>query len=108
MIISIFRFLNFFGLAVLLGGLANQFSDKNKKITKAILHGSMTQLATGIILTGIKGSDVNHFKVTIKLCLLLPIVFLVVKNKSKTLSNNSYYFLLILSIFITGIAAIWK
>lgn len=71
--------LHFIGLAGIVGGWISTI--KAPHVNKAILHGAILQVVTGILLVGLRemqdGADpLNHMKIGIKL--LIAIVILVV------------------------------
>ena len=76
--------IHFIGLASLLGGFLVQMGAPQRGINLAMFHGALTQLVTGLILVGMRESDIvegedplNTTKITIKLTVAL-IVFVVV------------------------------
>ena len=72
--------LHIIGIASLLGGFLLQMKAmgaKEAKVVPAILHGALTMLVTGVLLTGVveMGDDpVNHAKIGIKLVVLVAIL----------------------------------
>lgn len=75
--IKLVLILHFIGLAGIIGGWIA--TVKAPQVNKAILHGSILQVVTGLLLVGfneMNDADVNHMKIGIKL--VLAIVILVV------------------------------
>lgn len=91
--IKIVLILHFIGLAGIIGGWIA--TVKAPQINKAILHGSILQVVTGILLVGLNemnDADLNHMKIGIKL--LIAIVILVVaiigvRKEAKTPGSTS-------------------
>ncbi|TQL47518.1 hypothetical protein FB562_0581 [Homoserinimonas aerilata] len=87
--------LHFIGLASLLGGFLTQmksFKTKSAVINPAILHGALTQLVTGLLLTGLAemgDGDVNHMKIGIKLLVVVVIYVLALVNRKKKPVSNA-------------------
>ena len=73
--------LHFIGLASLLGGFLVQMSSSEKGVNRAMLHGALTQLVTGVIMVGLAESgavdeDLNMTKIGVKLIVVLVITLL--------------------------------
>ncbi len=81
--------LHFIGLAALLGGWLVQMSSPTKVVNPAMLHGSLTQLVTGLAMVGLAETaladeeDINHAKIAAKLVILLVITALAWANRRK-------------------------
>lgn len=81
--------LHIIGIASLLGGFLTQLNglaSGDVKITSAFVHGALTMLVTGLLLTGLAemGDDaVNHAKIGVKLAVLVAIGVLVLVNRKK-------------------------
>ena len=76
-VFNIVLILHFIGLAGIIGGWLATI--KAPEVNKAILHGAILQVVTGLLLVGLREMDdvdVNHMKIGIKL--LIAIVILVV------------------------------
>lgn len=76
---SIVLIIHFVGLAGIIGGWLA--SIKAPHVNKAILHGAIIQVVTGILLVGLRemqdgGDPLNHVKIAIKL--VVAVVILVV------------------------------
>ena len=83
--ISIVLILHFIGLAGIIGGWIATI--KAPQVNKAILHGSVLQVVTGIVLVGLREMegdvDMNHMKVGIKLVIALVILVLAIVGTKK-------------------------
>lgn len=107
---KILLFLHLLGMAYLVGGLLIQVTDKKKVINRGIMDGTIAQLITGsllfwIALTSPSDEPINHIAITAKIILLLIMITIVLVNrKSKSLSNLSYYSLLVLALSAVGFA----
>ncbi|ADG75429.1 conserved hypothetical protein [Cellulomonas flavigena DSM 20109] len=78
---GIFLVLHLLGWAMVFGGaLAGM---KSSKLTDGAFHGILTALVTGIVLTGLLGSDANHVKVTVKLLVAVVVTVLVVLGRRR-------------------------
>lgn len=78
---GIFVVLHLLGWAMVFGGaLAGM---KSGKLTDGAFHGILTALVTGIVLTGLLGSDANHVKVAVKLVVALVVTALVVLGRRR-------------------------
>ena len=82
-VFNVLLVLHFVGLASLLGGFIVQMSSPEKGVNAAMLHGALTQLVTGVAMTGLvesgaMGDDesLNMTKITVKLLVVLIITAL--------------------------------
>lgn len=82
--------LHFIGLASLLGGFLVQMSSSPRVVNRAMLHGTITQLATGLAMVAMAETvlaedegPVDHMKIGIKLAILLVITALAWANRTK-------------------------
>lgn len=78
--------LHLVGFAALFGGCFVQVRSSEPEVNAAMLHGSLTQLVTGIALVAIMeitppAGDVNYVKIGIKLLVTLVICVLVILNR---------------------------
>lgn len=84
-VISIVLILHFVGLAGIIGGWLSTI--KTPHVNKAILHGAILQVVTGIILTGLRemqdGEPLNHMKIGIKLVIALAILVVAIVGVRK-------------------------
>lgn len=73
--------LHLLGWAMVFGGaLAGM---KSGKLTDGAFHGILTALVTGIVLTGLLGSDANHVKIAVKLLVAVVVTVLVVLGRRR-------------------------
>ena len=82
--IKIVLILHFIGLAGIIGGWAATM--KAPAMNKAILHGSIVQVVTGILLVGLNeanDADLNHMKIGIKLLVAVVILVLAIVGTRK-------------------------
>jgi hypothetical protein len=81
--------LHFVGLASLLGGFIVQMKSTDKGVNPAMWHGALTQLVTGVLLTGIAESDslddepLDMAKISVKLLIALVITVLAFIGRKK-------------------------
>lgn len=78
--------LHLVGFAVLFGGCFVQLRSATPEVNTAMLHGVLTQLASGIALVAVlevtpPAGDVNHVKIGIKLLVTVVITVLVIANR---------------------------
>src|SRR5699024_9551564 len=87
--ISIVLILHFIGLAGIIGGWIA--TVKTPQVNKAILHGSILQVVTGILLVGLREMegevDMNHMKIGIILVIALVIMVLAFVGTQKESQN---------------------
>lgn len=101
------EFLHFLGFSGLIGGALAQIRAPEKTVTRIMMDGAWTQLATGLLLIGINEPDVNHAKVGIKLLVLLVVLYLLFTNRNKKLQSNVFFSVLGLSVFNMALALFW-
>lgn len=81
--------LHFVGLASLLGGFIVQMKSTDKGVNPAMWHGALTQLVTGVLLTGIAESGslddepLGMAKISVKLLIALVITVLAFIGRKK-------------------------
>lgn len=75
-----------------------------------MVHGSLTQLVTGILLVGLAemgDGDVNHVKIAVKLTVLVVIAVLVFMNRRKeALPDGQFWSILGLTLVNTAVAVL--
>jgi cytochrome bd-type quinol oxidase subunit 2 len=86
--------LHLIGMAALFGGFFVQMSAKEKVINKAMFHGSLTQLVTGILMVGLieSGSvdeEIDMNKISLKLLIAFIITVMVFMNRKKAVVKTS-------------------
>ena len=105
--------LHFVGLASLLGGFMVQVSAATKHVNPAMLHGSLTQLVTGVLLVGVDegiggGTAPNNAKMGVKLAVLLIIlVLLFVHRRRDQLAKPIYFTIGGLTLLNIVVAVFW-
>lgn len=111
LLVEVFRFLHFLGLAALLGGLLVQIGPNEKRVNPPVLWGAVAQLVTGIVLLLLTLAEANHLKVTVKLALLAVVVVMVLVARRRAaggvLSLPAYVASLGLTVVNTGLAVFW-
>lgn len=90
--------IHFIGLASLLGGFLVQMGAPQRGINLAMFHGALTQLVTGLVLVGMRESDLvegedplNTTKITIKLTIALIVVVVVFLGRRKPQEKQAPY-----------------
>lgn len=76
--------LHFIGLAGIIGGWLATI--KAPHVNKAILHGAILQVVTGLLLVGLREMDdvdVNHMKIGIKLVIAIAILVVAILGVRK-------------------------
>lgn len=105
--------LHFVGLASLLGGTMVQLRSARTGgavINPAMVHGTITQIVTGLVLTGIAEADdvANHSKVTAKTLVLAAIAVLVFTNRRRDrIAPSTLYAIAALTVANICIAVVW-
>ncbi|QVQ53293.1 hypothetical protein J4H86_05855 [Spiractinospora alimapuensis] len=91
---NVFLFLHLLGMAGIIAGWLMQLSASTKG-PKAILHSSILQLVSGLLLVGMLemgDGDVNHIKITVKAAVavaVLVVAILNVRNPKTALANTA-------------------
>ncbi|WP_046471351.1 hypothetical protein [Allosalinactinospora lopnorensis] len=84
---SALMFLHFLGLAGILSGFLMQLMTGHAKAPKVMLHSSLLQLLTGLLLVGVAemGADaeVNHIKVGVKLVVAFAVAVVAMLDMRK-------------------------
>jgi hypothetical protein len=108
-------FLHFLGLAALFGGLFTQLRADRRVVNAAVLHGSLTQLVTGLLLVGLREAqeepvpDQFHLKIGVKLLVTVVVVGLAFAlRKAPALKNAQFLTLLGLTVLNVGVAVFWN
>lgn len=108
---DVLLFLHFLGLASLIGGLLTQVRADPRVVNRAVRDGILTQLVTGVLLTGVAeaGDDaVDHAKIGVKLLVALVVGVLVWVNRSKpSLTQGAFLAMLGLSVANVAVAVFW-
>lgn len=106
-LLDVFRFLHFAGLAALLGGLLVQLRVAVREVSPVVLIGAIAQLVTGLALLLLTLADANHLKVTVKLAVLLVACALLLVRRRRGLEPIHYVVVLGLTIADLGLAVFW-
>lgn len=103
--------LHFLGLAAIIGGVLAQSRANPRRIDALVLHGSLTQLVTGLALVGLRqGMDlpVDHTKIGVKLVILLVITAMAVRyRKAAAVSTRVWGAIGLLTVANVVIAVLW-
>ncbi|MFE1101803.1 hypothetical protein ACFW4K_14870 [Nocardiopsis alba] len=88
---SVLVFLHMIGLAGIIAGFLMQLMTDNVKATKVMLHSSLLQFVTGLLLVGVAEmgdvAEMNHIKIGVKLVVALAVVVIAVLNQRKPAKN---------------------
>lgn len=107
LLVTIFRFLHFIGLGLLLGALAVQWGEMSRRVGPWMIAGAVTQLVTGLALMGVLITEVNHLKVTVKLGLVVVILVVMLIRRRTVFSPPFYLSAIGLTVVNTGLAVFW-
>ncbi|AYY14437.1 hypothetical protein EF847_18795 [Actinobacteria bacterium YIM 96077] len=107
--------LHFLGLASLIGGALVQMKARGERqINRAIIHGALVQVLTGLILVGMQemvdslDRDPNHAKVGVKLLVALVIaVVALINEKRPTIPDGVYFTVFGLAVANVLVAVFW-
>jgi hypothetical protein len=93
--------LHFLGLASLVGGFLVQMRATERGINNAMFHGALTQLVTGIILVGMRESDLldearelDMTKIGIKLVIALIVFVVALLGRRRPAGEQQVYWAL--------------
>lgn len=110
-LINILVLLHLVGFAAMFGGAFTQMKGPKRVINPAILHGTLTQVVTGLALVGIhEATDgaVNHAKIAVKSVVLIAILVLVLMNRKKdNVAPGAFFGILGLTFLNAAIAKLW-
>jgi hypothetical protein len=103
-------FLHMIGLAGIIAGFLMQVITDNPKSTKVLLHSSLLQFVTGLLLVGVAEmadlGELNHAKIAVKLLVALAVVVVGVLNLRKP-AKNLAIIAGVLAIVNIGVAVFW-
>ena len=107
---SVLVFLHMIGLAGIIAGFLMQLMTDTPKSTKVLLHSSLLQLVTGLLLVGLAEmadlGDPDHVKIGVKLLIALAVVVVGVLNLRKPAKNLAVT-AGVLAIVNIGVAVFW-
>lgn len=106
--------LHFIGLAALLGGFFTQLSAPVKTVTRSMLDGAWTMLATGFVMVGLvtglatEEEPVNHMKFGVKGLIIAVILILLMQGKNKeSIEKGTFFAIGLLGVTNIAIAVLW-
>lgn len=103
-------FLHMIGLAGIIAGFLMQVITDHPKSTKVLLHSSLLQFVTGLLLVGVAEmadlGELNHVKIAVKLLVALAVVVVGVLNLRKPAKNLAIV-AGVLAIVNIGVAVFW-
>lgn len=107
----ILLFLHLVGFAALLGGAFVQLKGPKRTVNAGMLHGSITQLVTGLLLVGVLemgDADVNHAKIAVKALLAVVIfVLILTQRKKENIQSGMFFAIFTASLVTAGVAVFW-
>ena len=105
-------FIHLLGMAVIVGGYRAGLSNSPKRLSAGIIHGTLLQFVTGVLLIGIAemGTDpVNHTKYGIKIAVAAVILLLAwPRRKDVSIAANTYHAIGILALLNVAVAVFVK
>lgn len=112
---GIFIVLHLIGMAGVIGGFMAQIKDPVKKVTRTMLDGIYTAVASGVVLVALAEvnatveAPVNHIKISVKIAVALAIALLLVPARKKEALDKSVFFVVgLLALTNTVIAVLWR
>ncbi|ASU83277.1 hypothetical protein CDO52_11255 [Nocardiopsis gilva YIM 90087] len=102
-------FLHLLGMAGIIGGFLMQLITGNEKSPKVILHSTLLQLLTGLLLVGIAemdGGGLDHIKVGVKLVVAFAVAIIATINLRKPATKLALA-AGVLAILNVGVAVFW-
>lgn len=107
---SALLFLHMIGLAGILAGFLMQVMTDNTKSVKVLLHSSLLQLVSGVLMVGVMEmgdlAEMNHIKVAVKLVLALAVVVVGIINVRKP-STRLATIAGVIAVVNIGVAVFW-
>ncbi|MBB6119268.1 hypothetical protein [Nocardiopsis algeriensis] len=106
---SALLFLHMLGLAGILAGFLMQLMTDNPKSVKVLLHSSLLQLVTGLLMVGVTemaGGGMNHMWVGVKLVIALAVTVVAFLNLRRP-ARNLAVAAGVLAVVNIGVAVFW-
>lgn len=108
---DLFLVLHLLGMASIVGGFLVQAKAERKRVQPAMLHGALTALVTGIVLTGLRemgDAEVNHVKIGVKLLVVLVVTALAWRRRrAEQISTGEWGAIGGLTILNVVVAVFW-
>ncbi|GGC05574.1 hypothetical protein [Cellulomonas carbonis] len=108
---NLFLVLHLLGMASIIGGFLVQTRSERKVVQPAMLHGALTALVTGLLLTGLLemgDGDVNHTKIGVKLVVVLVVTALAWRRRrAESISTGEWAAIGGLTILNVVLAVFW-
>lgn len=105
-------FIHLIGMAAIVGGYFAGLSSTPKRLSAGMIHGSLLQLLTGVLLIGIAemGADpVNHTKFGIKIAVAAVILLLAwPRRKDVSIVANTYHAIGLLALLNVAVSVFVK
>ncbi|WP_067972930.1 hypothetical protein [Nocardiopsis trehalosi] len=102
-------FVHLLGMAGIIAGFLMQLITGNGKSPKVILHSSLLQLATGLLLVGtaeMGGGELDHVKIGVKLVVALAVTVVAVLNLRRPAARLAVI-AGVLAVLNVGVAVFW-
>lgn len=105
---QILVFVHLLGMAAIVGGYFAGIASSPKRLTAGIVHGTLLQFLTGVVLIGLAemGTDpVNHAKFGIKIAVAAVILLLAwPRRKDVSIAANTYHAIGVLALLNVAVA----
>lgn len=104
-------FVHLIGFAALFGGAFVQVRDAVTVVNAAMLHGSLTQVVSGILLVGViegQDDDLDQVKIAVKFAVGLVVAVLCWVNRRKdSVPRGLFYGITLLTVLNVAVAVFW-
>jgi hypothetical protein len=111
LVTNVLVFIHMLGMGALFGGAFVQIRASERVINNAMLHGVLTQVASGLLLVGVLESGtepVNHAKIAVKFVLAVVIAVLAIVNRKKpSIPDGLYFGIAGLTVATIAVAVFW-
>ena len=107
---GIFIVLHLIGMAGVVGGFMAQLKDPIKKVTRTMLDGAGTAIASGVVLMvlAIQNDRLLHPKIEVKAMISIAIAVLLTAGKKKESLDKATYFVIgLLALTNVVVAILW-